>query len=142
MEGYVSPSGRDGYRFLTAEATSNLAAAMSVFFPKVTDTLPTPLEETDVTFLHPSKPARTPSILDVTSDSSDSDEAPARRYETLIVCPGSDGLYCTLSRGIDTIPTAARATAISSTEKDDMPPLPPLISSCKWNNTMPAERTN
>ena len=49
---------------------------MSIFFEMFTEALPPPVYETDEVASHPSREAKTPSILDVTSFSAVSGDAP------------------------------------------------------------------
>ena len=99
--------------FLMQEATSNLAAAMSVFFRNCRVMLPVPFPDMEETDDMSSSPDRTPSIFEVTSASMTLSEASFQVYEIFIVRSCTDGVYWTLSIGIDTMPSSA-ATAMSS----------------------------
>ena len=79
--------------FLIAEASSRRTAARSVFLGKVTEAVPDPFLDTDEVPVFPESPDMTPSILDVTSASTISGDAPGYDHVTLMVLPESEGLY-------------------------------------------------
>ena len=76
-----------------ADANSRRAEAISVRLLKFTEALPYPREDTDDVPLQPVRRAIIPSIFDVTSVSTISGEAPGYENDTVIVLPGTEGLY-------------------------------------------------
>lgn len=92
---------------------------MSVFLSKDTFTVPDSMRDTDEIPEQPFSPDRTPSILDVTSASITSDDAPAIVYDTDMEWPPDAGLYCIRSIPKEAMPITDRATMTSITENGE-----------------------
>ena len=106
------------YIFLMAEASSRRAAAGSACFPSSTVALPYPSEDSEEVPVLPERRAMIPSILEVTSASTTSADAPGYENDTLMKLPDSDGLYCTLSMGREAMPITDSTAIINITEND------------------------
>lgn len=90
---------------------------MSVPFRNSTEIRPEPLEDKELTFETPCIDVITPSILDVTSASTNSGEAFGKEYETVIIRPDCDGVYCIFRCVRLAMPATDNASMISTTEK-------------------------
>lgn len=77
------------------------------------------MRDTDEIPEQPFSPDRTPSILDVTSASITSDDAPAIVYDTDMEWPPDAGLYCIRSIPKEAMPITDRATMTSITENGE-----------------------
>ena len=116
MDGYDTPSGRLYHRFLILDATSNLAAAISVPLRNDRETRPEPRFETELILVQFFIPDSTPSIRDVTSASITRSETSLQVQDTEMERDCGDGVYCTSRRGIVARPATAATTISSSTE--------------------------
>ena len=112
MDGYDTPSGRLYHRFLILDATSNLAAAISVPLRNDRETRPEPRFETELILVQFFIPDSTPSIRDVTSASITRSETSLQVQDTEMERDCGDGVYCTSRRGIVARPATAATTKL------------------------------